>query len=112
MRKKDKLVPQKSKEIIQTFQQLIKEPVNQKIKELVSFQKRMIKYSDYVFAFLDNHHIPPDNNASERTIRNFKLKLKVSNFFKSTAGSDAMPLSVRSLTLLSKINKILTKQLD
>jgi hypothetical protein len=71
-----------------TFQQLIKEPVNQKIKELVSFQKRMIKYSDYVFAFLDDHHIPPDNNASERAIRNFKVKLKVSNFFKSTAGSD------------------------
>jgi transposase len=88
MRSEDQLTPQKSKEIIQTFQQLIKEPVNQKIKELVSFQKRMVKYSDYVFAFLDDHHIPPDNNASERAIRNFKVKLKVSNFFKSAAGSD------------------------
>lgn len=88
MRSEDQLAPQKSKEIIQTFQQLIKEPVNQKIKELVSFQKRMVKYSDYVFAFLDNPHIPPGNNASERAIRNFNVKLKVSNFFKSIAGSD------------------------
>ena len=48
----------------------------------------MIEYSDYVFSFFGDHHIPPDNNASERTIRNFKVKLKVSNFLKSTAGSD------------------------
>ena len=32
--------------------------------------------------------IPPDNNASERAIRNFKIKLKVSNFFRSPAGSE------------------------
>ena len=49
----------------------------------------MVKYSNYVFAFLDDHQIPPDNNASERAIRNFKVKLKVSNFFKSTAGSES-----------------------
>ncbi|MBW8325793.1 MAG: transposase [Prolixibacteraceae bacterium] len=48
----------------------------------------MVKYCDSVFTFLDDHHIPPDNNASERTIRNFKVKLKVSNFFQSTTGSD------------------------
>ena len=96
VRKEDKLSPQKSKEIAQTFQQLIKEPVNQKIKELITFQKRMVKYSDYVFAFLDNQHIPPDNNASERAIRNFKIKLKVSNFFKSTAGSDGYAV-IRSI---------------
>jgi len=86
-RKKDELSPQKSKEITQTFLGLIKEPVNQKIKELISFQKRMVKYSGYVFAFLDNPNIPPDNNASERAIRNFKVKLKVCNFFKSPTGS-------------------------
>jgi len=96
VRSEEELAPQESKEIIQTFQQLIKEPVNQKIKEFVSSQKRMVKYSDYVFAFLDNHHIPPDNNGSERAIRNFKVKLKVSNFFKSTAGSDGYAI-IRSV---------------
>jgi transposase len=88
MRNEDKLTHQKSKEIDQTFQKLIKEPVNQKIKELITFQKRMVKYSNYVFAFLYDPKIPPDNNASERAIRNFKIKLKVSNFFKSTSGSE------------------------
>jgi transposase len=88
MRKEDKLTHQKSKEIDQAFQKLIKEPVNQKIKELITFQKRMVKYSNFVFAFLYDSQIPPDNNASERAIRNFKIKLKVSNFFKSTAGSE------------------------
>ena len=40
------------------------------------------------FHFFCDHHIPPDNNASERTIRNFQVKLKVSSFLKSTTGSD------------------------
>ena len=87
-RKKNEISSQKSKEINQTFLELIKEPINQKIKELITFQKRMVKYSGYVFAFLDNPNIPPDNNASERAIRNFKVKLKVSNFFKSPTGSE------------------------
>jgi len=87
-RREDKLTPQKSEETIQSFMQLIAEPVNQKVKELGSFQKRMVKYSDYVFAFIRDPQIPPDNNASERAIRNFKVKLKVSNFFKSAKGSE------------------------
>ena len=56
----------------------------------------MLKYSEYVFSFLDNPNIPPNNNASERAIRNFKVKLKVSNFFKSTAGSDGYAI-IRSV---------------
>jgi transposase len=88
MRTQNKLTPQKTKEITQSFLQLIIEPVNQKIKELITFQKRMVKYSDYVFGFLSNQQVPPDNNASERAIRNFKVKLKVSGFFKSEAGSE------------------------
>ena len=96
MRNEDLLTDQKSKQIIQTFEQLIKEPVNINIKELVSFQKRMVKYSHYVFAFLDDHHIPPDNNASERAIRNFKVKLKVSNVFRSSTGADGYAV-IRSI---------------
>jgi len=37
---------------------------------------------------LDDQRILPDNNASERAIRNFKVKLKVSGFFKSPTGSE------------------------
>lgn len=105
-RGEDKLTPQKSKEINQAFTQLIKEPVNQKIKELRAFQKRMVKYSDYVFAFLEHPNIPPDNNASERAIRNFKVKLKVSNFFKSAKGSEnyAVIRSIIDTAIKNKLN--------
>jgi len=35
-----------------------------------AFQKSMIKNRNYLFPFLYNLEIPPDNNASERAIRN------------------------------------------
>lgn len=88
MRKENKLTPQKSEEITRTFLVLIQEPASQKIKELITFQKRMVKYSDYVFAFLNNPEIPPDNNGSERAIRNFKVKQKISGLFRSTGGAE------------------------
>lgn len=56
-------------------------------KELISFQKRMIKYRDYIFTFLHMPKVPPDNNSSERAIRNIKVKQKVSGQFKSPNGA-------------------------
>ncbi len=58
-----------------------------KKKELVTFQKRLKKYRDYLFAFLYRPEVPPDNNASERAIRNVKIKQKVSGQFRSTDGA-------------------------
>ena len=49
---------------------------------------RMVKYSDRLFNFLLNKDIPPDNNGSERAIRNFKVKQKISGFFKSGEGAN------------------------
>lgn len=84
----NKLPQTKVDEIRRTFSILVQEPATTKnIKELVAFQKRMVKYEDYVFGFLDYPDIPPDNNGSERAIRNFKVKLKNSGFFKSFEGA-------------------------
>ncbi len=88
LRKENKLTAQKSKEITRTFLLLIEEPASQEIKELITFQKRMVKYSGYVFAFMDNPEIPPDNNGSERAIRNFKVKQKISGLFRSKGGAE------------------------
>ena len=48
-----------------------------------TFQKAMIKHRNYLFPCLYDLEIPPDNNASERAVRNFKVKQKISGQFKS-----------------------------
>ena len=45
------------------------------------------KSKDKIFTFLLDENIPPDNNASERAIRNIKVKQKVSGHFKSLDGA-------------------------
>jgi transposase len=80
--------------------------LDEKLKELVSFQKRMLKYKDYILTFLYHPKVPPDNNGSERAIRNVKVKLKVSGQFKSWKGVENF-LILRSVTdtvLKNKMN--------
>jgi transposase len=61
---------------------LLAEPLQPDHKELITFQKRIIKYRDHVFTFLYHPNVPPDNNGSERAIRNVKVKQKISGQFK------------------------------
>ncbi len=48
-----------------------------------TLQKSLMKERDSILTFLYNKATPPDNNASERAIRNAKVKMKVSGQFKS-----------------------------
>jgi len=66
-------------------------------KEMISFQKRLVRYRGYLFTFLYHPKVPPDNNASERAIRNIKVKQKVSGQFKSPTGGFAFAV-LRSIT--------------
>lgn len=52
-------------------------------KKLKAFIKRLIKNRDSILTFLYHLEVPPDNNGSERAIRNAKVKMKISNQFKS-----------------------------
>jgi transposase len=61
---------------------LLSEPLNTKHKEMIAFQKRIIRYRDHVFTFLYYPDVPSDNNGSERAIRNVKVKQKISGQFK------------------------------
>jgi len=74
------------------FQMLLNQGIDQTYKKIQTLQKRLVKYKDYLFQFLENEWIPPDNNASERAIRVFKVKLKVSGFFKSNSGAQRFAL--------------------
>lgn len=56
----------------------------------------LAKCRDYIFNFLENPAIPPDNNASERGIRKLKIKQKVSGTFRSDNGADAF-FSIHSI---------------
>jgi transposase len=67
---------------------LLDKQIGEKQKESITFQKRLIKYRSSIFTFLYYPKVPPDNNASERAIRNVKVKQKVSGQFKSFQGAE------------------------
>jgi hypothetical protein len=58
-------------------------PKSETAKQVKSFTKS----KDKIFTFLLDVNIPADNNASERAIRNVKVKQKVSGQFKSLDGA-------------------------
>jgi transposase len=66
-------------------------------KEMKVFQKRLVRYKEYLFVFLDRLDVPPDNNGSERAIRNIKVKQKISGYFKTMRGAEIFAI-LRSVT--------------
>ena len=73
--------------IINKLNEFLDEDIDKSFKKIIALQKRLAKYQDYLFLFLKNKLVPPDNNGSERAIRNFKVKQKVSGFFKTNGGA-------------------------
>lgn len=84
-------------QIIERLSVLLQTAVPKKRKDLCAFHKRIHKYKDYVFTFLFHDQVPPDNNASERAIRNVKVKQKVSGQFKTQDGAQFYAV-IRSVT--------------
>jgi len=88
----------------------------EKYPHTLTFQESMIKNRAAILPCLYNLEIPPDNNGSERAIRNVKVKQKVSGQFKS--GQDAFciirsvidTLRKRNVEVLPCLTKILNLQ--
>jgi transposase len=69
-------------------------------------QKRFRKHEDKILHFLTTPDVPPDNNGSERAIRNAKVKQKVSGGYRSYRGAErqAALLSVIETTKKQGLN--------
>lgn len=92
--------------IVQHLEYLLERPPDKKYKELYTFYKRMCRERQHLFTFLFLAQVPPDNNASERAIRNVKVKQKISGQFKieQAAQNFAQIRSVIDTTIKNGLN--------
>jgi len=64
------------------------------VPKTLVFQKAMKTNRQSLFQFLYHKEVPPDNNGSERGVRNFKVKQKISGQFKTGQNTYAILRSV------------------
>jgi transposase len=74
--------------------------------ESLKLAKRLRRHREKIFPFLYDPDIPPDNNSSERAIRNAKLHAKISGGFRSMRGAQ------RHAVLLSFIETVKKQDRD
>ncbi|MDE6786795.1 MAG: IS66 family transposase [Muribaculaceae bacterium] len=74
---------------LKRLDRLVDENLSKLNDKFTTFRNGLLKCRDYIFSFLRDPAIPPDNNASERGIRKLKIKLKNSGCFRSDLGADA-----------------------
>lgn len=79
------------------------------------FQNSMRDYRGYLFTYLYDKDVAPDNNGSERGIRNFKVKQKISGQFKTGQEAFAKLRSIIDTCIKRKVSvleaMILTAQI-
>ena len=94
--------------IYKRLELLLTEPPPFIHKKLLTFYNRMLRDKKYLFTFLEIPNVPPDNNASERAIRNIKVKQKISGQFKTVCAAQNFAI-IRSVidTMLKNNRNIL-----
>jgi len=87
---------------------LLQDPIKKKHPIAIRLQNRLTKYRQHVFPFLYFHQVPPDNNGSERAIRNVKVKQKISGQFKSVKGAESFAIlrSVIDTAIKNNLNPL------
>lgn len=99
-------------EIISRFKKLLSLEIDSKYKKLKTFHKRMGNYKSYIFTFLFYHDVPPDNNGSERSVRNIKVKQKVSGQFKNIVNAQNFAIIRSVIDTAIKNNQNIIKALN
>ena len=77
------------KGLLERLKELLAESVEKLNEEFGQLQRSLRKLQDYIFTFLFDKDVPSDNNASEGAIRKAKIKMKVSQAFRSRAGAES-----------------------
>jgi transposase len=75
-------------QLFEKLQLLLKRVINEDYKKSISLQKKLLDKQNCILYFLLQPNVPPDNNGSERAIRNVKVKQKISGMFKSEQGAN------------------------
>jgi transposase len=76
-------------------------------KKVQAFLKRLKKNRNSIFTFLHHPKVPPDNNGSERAVRNIKVKTKISGLFRTQVGATRFAI-IRSVidTTIKNTNNV------
>jgi transposase len=82
--------------LIEKLEQLLHTTLQKEHTKAKTLLKNLIKHQSSFFNFLWHPQLPPDNNGSERAIRNIKVKQKISGQFKSNQGADCF-VTLRSV---------------
>ncbi len=93
-------------ELEKELRELLSYQIDLSNKKAIVLQKSLLKYQNNLLLFLHYKNVPPDNNGSERSIRNVKVKQKISGQFKSDKGAEiyAINRSVIDTIIKSKQN--------
>ena len=88
--------------------QLGLDPEHSKARTL---QKSLRKHQQYILYFIHHPQVLPDNNGSERAIRNIKVKQKNSSQFKSDEGADGFAVLRSIIDTATKAGQNILNQL-
>jgi transposase len=112
-----KIDPKEAKIVEKRLNDLLSISIDkEKYPNTVTFQASMIKNRNYLLPCLYNLDIPPDNNGSERAIRNIKVKQKVSGQFESGQNNFCIIRSIidtltkKGVEILPFLNQIIKLQ--
>ena len=86
--------------------ELLRLKLDEQYTKAKTLQKSLLKHQQYILYFLHHPKVPPDNNGSERAIRNIKVKQKISGQFKSISGAGGFAVlrSIIDTTIKSRQN--------
>jgi transposase len=74
----------------------LKYTIDKQHKESITLQKKLLVQRNCILYFLLQSNVPPDNNGSERAIRNIKVKQKISGQFKNLQNANVFAI-IRSI---------------